>query len=101
MTFHNTTDLPTDADHYVHRAGRCGRAGRPGIVINMTHPEIKFVISKFKDKLGLQFDEVDVKDSKLWTITRTKLGLDGLPIVESEQPLKKKRKRTHYKPPVE
>jgi hypothetical protein len=67
----------------------------------MTHPEIKFVISKFKDKLGLQFDEVDVKDSKLWTITRTKLGLDGLPIVESEPPLKKKRKRTHYKPPVE
>ena len=66
----------------------------------MTHPEIKFVISKFKDKLGLQFDEVDVKDSKLWTITRTKLGSDGLPIIDSELQPRKKRKRTHYVPPV-
>ena len=47
------TDLPTDADHYVHRAGRCGRAGRPGIVINITHPDNKFVISKFKVRLEI------------------------------------------------
>ena len=25
-------NLPTDADHYVHRAGRCGRVGAPGTV---------------------------------------------------------------------
>ncbi|CAM9821560.1 unnamed protein product, partial [Phaeothamnion confervicola] len=63
-------DLPTDADHYVHRAGRCGRAGRPGIVINVTPPETKFVLGKFAGKLGLSFADAEVKDSKLWLVKR-------------------------------
>ena len=31
-------ELPTDAQHYVHRAGRCGRAGRKGLVMNFANP---------------------------------------------------------------
>jgi ATP-dependent RNA helicase DeaD len=64
-------DLPTDAEHYVHRAGRCGRAGRPGIVVNMVLPDTKFVLSKFTGKLGLTISDAEVKDAKLWAIKRT------------------------------
>merc|ERR1712048_1111455 len=31
-------ELPSDARHYVHRAGRAGRAGRPGLVVNIVDP---------------------------------------------------------------
>lgn len=38
-------DIPLDADRqpdaetYVHRIGRCGRFGRPGVAINLVHDE--------------------------------------------------------------
>lgn len=51
--------------------GRCGRAGRPGIVINLANPETKFVVGKFSNQLGLPFDDCEVKGGRFWAVTRT------------------------------
>eukprot|EP00752_Nemacystus_decipiens_P001692 g1639.t2 len=63
-------DLPTDADHYVHRAGRCGRAGRPGIVVNMATPDVKFVLGKFAKSLALPFDDAEIQGGRFWSVSR-------------------------------
>ncbi len=63
-------DLPTDAEHYLHRAGRCGRAGRPGIVVNLVIPDNAFVISKFEKSLNVPITEAEIRENKLWTLKK-------------------------------
>lgn len=46
-------DLPTDGDHYVHRAGRCGRAGKMGVVVNIATGETAFVVGKLAREIGV------------------------------------------------
>lgn len=59
-------DLPTDASHYAHRAGRCGRGRRPGVVVNLTtSPQERGVPSKLAAALGITMYTVDVKNAKL------------------------------------
>ena len=59
-------DLPTDAPHYAHRAGRCGRGGRPGVVINMTKaPKERNVPKRFAGNLGIEMHSVEVRDGRL------------------------------------
>ena len=48
-------DLPTDADHYVHRAGRTGRMGRQGTVISIITKKEQFIIDKFSKTLHTPF----------------------------------------------
>lgn len=52
-------DLPTDADHYVHRAGRTGRAGVKGIVVSIATAETAFVITKFEKELDLEIKRME------------------------------------------
>lgn len=54
-------ELPTDAAHYVHRAGRTGRLGRRGLVVTVCEEREAFVLQKFGNQLGL-------------TITRSRLA---------------------------
>ncbi len=63
-------DLPTDAEHYVHRSGRCGRAGRPGIVVNLVLPDEVFVMSKFEKNLGIPITEAEIRENKLLTLKK-------------------------------
>ncbi len=63
-------DLPTDVEHYLHRAGRCGRAGRPGIVVNLVLPDKTFVISKFEKSLRVPITEAEIRENKLWTLKK-------------------------------
>lgn len=59
------TDLPLviqiepaiDADHYVHRAGRTGRMGKPGLVISIVTPQEKFIMDKFMKRLDIVIEE--------------------------------------------
>lgn len=55
-------ELPTDAQHYVHRAGRCGRAGKTGLVINFANPETKFVVRRFGKQLGIKVRDCEIRD---------------------------------------
>lgn len=51
-------DLPTDADGYLHRAGRSGRQGRPGIsVVLLTRGE-EFVVRRISNTLDIEFERV-------------------------------------------
>lgn len=49
-------DLPTDADHYLHRAGRTGRSGQKGQVISLVTERERFVIEKFATALGIPIE---------------------------------------------
>ncbi|MEB3100450.1 DEAD/DEAH box helicase [Ferviditalea candida] len=49
-------DLPAEADHYLHRAGRTGRMGARGTVISIVTPrEIPF-LRKFEKSLGIRIE---------------------------------------------
>lgn len=59
-------DLPTDASHYAHRAGRCARGGRPGVVINIAvGSREKNVPLKFAKALDIQMHTTELQNGKL------------------------------------
>lgn len=58
-------DLPTDADHYLHRAGRAGRMGAAGTVISLISPAERFALEKQAKALGLTLVEVELHEGQL------------------------------------
>uniref|UniRef100_A0A7S3E5X5 RNA helicase n=1 Tax=Rhodosorus marinus TaxID=101924 RepID=A0A7S3E5X5_9RHOD len=58
-------DLPTDSDHYIHRAGRCGRAGAEGTVVSLTTKENAFVVSKLEKEMGVDIIHSTVYGGKI------------------------------------
>jgi len=54
-----------DADHYVHRAGRTGRMGRPGISATLVTPQEKFITAKLGKKLGIAFAEKALREGRV------------------------------------
>jgi superfamily II DNA/RNA helicase len=71
-------DLPTDASHYAHRAGRCGRGSRPGVVINLTTmPQERSVPKKLAENLGIDMYAVEVRNGKLNIVDPTSQLLDA------------------------
>ena len=63
-------ELPTDAQHYVHRAGRCGRAGRQGLVMNFATPDTKFVIRRFGKQLRVKVMDCEIREGKVFLKSR-------------------------------
>ena len=57
-------NMPSSETEYAHRAGRCGRAGSPGIVISVVEPKMAFVGRKFAKALGVPLHSVEVKHSR-------------------------------------
>ncbi|UKJ87742.2 autoaggregation-mediating protein [Theileria orientalis] len=61
-------DLPHDTDSYIHKSGRIGRAGNPGICISLVEsknfPAFKRVIV---DHLPLQFHKIEANNGLLVT----------------------------------
>ncbi|MHA6485247.1 DEAD/DEAH box helicase [Paenibacillus sp. strain BS8-2] len=58
-------DPAVDADHYVHRAGRTGRMGKPGTVISIVTPHELFIMDKFRKSLGIDLSERAMYRGKL------------------------------------
>jgi ATP-dependent RNA helicase DeaD len=58
-------DLPLDADGYIHRAGRTGRAGKGGIVVSLLEPKEKFMAGKLGKQLGIEIGERTLFRGKL------------------------------------
>ena len=70
-------DLPTDASHYAHRSGRCGRGGRPGVVINITTSNVERNVPKrFTDTLGVELFTVEPRAGKLIMVDPATQTLD-------------------------
>jgi ATP-dependent RNA helicase DeaD len=59
-------ELPTDANHYVHRAGRCGRAGREGLVLNFANPNTKFVVRRFGKQLRIKIRDAELREGRVF-----------------------------------
>lgn len=60
-------DLATDADAYLHRAGRAGRLGRVGMSISLVTAGEEFVVRRTANALGIDFQRLgrDRNGSKL------------------------------------
>lgn len=58
-------DLPVDADHYIHRAGRTGRMGRKGTVISIVARKQQFIMDKYAKALGVTFEQKDMYEGKI------------------------------------
>lgn len=48
-------DLATDADAYLHRAGRAGRLGRQGVSVSLVTTGEEFVVRRTSNALGIDF----------------------------------------------
>ena len=49
-------DLPQEADHYIHRIGRTGRAGAEGIAVSFADEMSSFLIPEIEEVLGASLD---------------------------------------------
>lgn len=58
-------ELPTSLEAYVHRAGRCGRAGRPGVVVTLTTPEKAFVVERWAKEGVMDITRVEPHRGRL------------------------------------
>lgn len=58
-------DLPTDANHYLHRAGRTGRCGQVGTVVSVVTPSERFVIEKFEKTLAIPISPIDLSHGQV------------------------------------
>lgn len=60
-------DPATDADHYVHRAGRTGRGTASGVSVSIVTPDEKFIIRKFEKALGITIVSKGLEQGKIVT----------------------------------
>lgn len=58
-------DLPFDAEHYIHRAGRTARAGKSGLVVSFVTPEQKFIMAKYEKQLDISIEEHGIAGDKV------------------------------------
>jgi len=61
-------DLPDSADEYLHRSGRAGRLGRTGDVISICDEGELFLVGRFGNKLGVEFQEATGKRLVEWRL---------------------------------
>jgi ATP-dependent RNA helicase DeaD len=50
-------DLPSDAESYIHRVGRTGRAGHEGVAITLVSPRQKQIIRKIEKAIKQEIEE--------------------------------------------
>lgn len=61
-------DIPIDPEHYIHRVGRTGRAGKQGLAINFATPEQQFIIAKYEKRLKIKIEEFGVSEDKIISV---------------------------------
>lgn len=58
-------DIPHDADWYVHRIGRTGRAGNDGIAVTLYTPEEGKWLKNIETKLGITLERQNLEGKKV------------------------------------
>ena len=51
-------NIPNESETYVHRIGRCGRAGKEGISISISGPEENAYIKDIETLIGKKIDAI-------------------------------------------
>lgn len=78
LTHVYNVDLPTDADHYLHRAGRAGRMGRPGLVLTLITERERFVVDKIAKALGIEIHPARLDHGELRVEAAESLDRSGM-----------------------
>jgi ATP-dependent RNA helicase RhlE len=52
-------DIPNESETYVHRIGRCGRAGEEGVAISLCEPEENAYIRDIEKLIGQKLNRVE------------------------------------------
>ena len=63
-------DVPHDADWYVHRVGRTGRAGKDGVAVTLYTPEELRWLHNIEKKLGVTLEKQTATGRKIVRRTR-------------------------------
>lgn len=61
-------DAPMQPRAYLHRTGRTGRAGLPGVAITFVTPDTERLIERYEKDLGIALTQVDVREGKVFTV---------------------------------
>ncbi|WP_185870374.1 DEAD/DEAH box helicase [Blattabacterium cuenoti] len=57
-------NIPNESEIYVHRSGRTGRAGNPGISVCIIHSKETHNLKEFEKKIGKNFERIMVPTGK-------------------------------------
>lgn len=60
--------LPTNLEYYIHRAGRCGRAGREGVCFLLYQEKDQASVAQLK-KQGIKFEHKEFKNNE-WRVIK-------------------------------
>lgn len=58
-------DIPGQSKAYLHRAGRTGRAGEPGVCVSLVSPEEEKIIRRFERELDIQFTQATIANGEV------------------------------------
>ncbi|MCT4604810.1 MAG: DEAD/DEAH box helicase [Marinisporobacter sp.] len=58
-------DLPLNKTDYLHRAGRTGRMGKDGIVMNIVRDREKFILYKMMKSLNIKVTPMNISNGKM------------------------------------
>ena len=63
-------NLPSNADDYIHTAGRTGRLNKPGDVISIISPGETFVMKRFANSMGISVSYINNNSSEVlvWSL---------------------------------
>lgn len=66
-------DLPSKGKDYLHRVGRCGRAGTRGVAVSiLIKPEVR-LIELFEQTLGIQMRQVTLREGQMIEISEARV----------------------------
>nr|WP_319270028.1 DEAD/DEAH box helicase [uncultured Draconibacterium sp.] len=82
-------DIPNEPETYVHRIGRCGRAGEEGVAISLCEPEENAYVKSIEKLIKLK---IDVADNNPFPQTDRPMNASEKKEFEAE----KKRKRQEF-----
>ena len=82
-------DIPNEPETYVHRIGRCGRAGEEGVAISLCEPEENAYVKSIEKLIKLK---IDVADNNPFPQTDRPMNASEKKVFEAE----KKRKRQEF-----